>query len=210
MFCILLFLHNSAFCQLSTEDVRPIDSTFANQWLLSPTIHTHNIHSLPDGFVIMTWDAGNGLYKGIPDYAVAWSHTDKVSADTAALLNSVAGQAYISFDLNHIPSIEGYADSLASWFSSIGIPVLAMEFNEKQFGIFPNPANHVIQLTAAINPGNYLIEVFDVYGNLIEALNGSGEQNVLRHIIDVGHYPTGMYFLRLNETHWSTKLIISR
>lgn len=210
LFCLFQLVHDTSYAQLSTEEVRPIDSAFVTQWLLSPVFHTLNVHSLPSGDPIMTWDAGNGLYTGIPDYAVAWSHTEKVSADTAAMLNSVNGQSYISFDLNQIQSIEDYADSITNWFASIGIPVTLAEINLERFELFPNPASQKVQLRASAKPGIYSLEIFNVHGWLIETVLMPTSNNTLGYFIDVSHYPNGIYYLYLSDAYLPMKLIVNK
>ncbi len=196
LFFICLLLANSATAQLTTSQVRPVDSAYATEWLISPVIHSYNVHSAVGIGPIMTWDAGNGLYPGIATYAVAWSHTDKVSADTAALIDAMNGQAYKSFDLSSMTSVNAYADSVQQWLGSLGIPVGLQSLKIQLPKVFPNPTEGIVHLILPKDFGGLSLQIRDWTGRLIEvrALLQSDHQTL--HIFDLSPYPPGVYTIQ--------------
>ncbi len=193
-----LFQANTTTAQLNTWQVRPVDSAFAVNWLQSPTFHTLNLHSMPDGGPVMTWDAGNGLYAGIADYAVAWSHTDKVGADTAAMLNAVDGQAYRLFDLAAMQNLEDYADSITAWFVSLGIPVHIAEIGLHRPMVFPNPASQYIQLQLPAFKGSSVIRITDLQSRILKVFAVEGSSSFQKHTIGLSNYPPGVYLISIS------------
>jgi hypothetical protein len=171
LFTLLLVLTSCSFiasAQITTQQARSVDSALVAQQLEFGNFHTTNYHDLPGGGVF-TWDAGNGLYVGIADYAVAWSHSGSVADTLAAMLDTMPGQAYRLFNLDLMPDVQHYHDLVTNWLGSLGIPVGLLQLGAEKLEVRANRMG--IQITFPEN-GAFELLIFTSEGKQLYTETG--------------------------------------
>jgi hypothetical protein len=210
--CGLLGLFNLSQAQINKDETRETDSLLAHNNLSSYVIHNYNVNPTPSG-PVMTWDHANGFYNGDPNLTVGWSNTEDVPENLAQEINSVQGMAYKSFDLNLIPNIQAYEDSVSNWLISLGIPVGINGTNNPEARFYPNPTKGSSKLEANIKPEEeYKIIIRDINGREVEKYNGTTGYNGLNIDLNFNEYKPGIYLLEFQnkETRFSKKVVIPK
>lgn len=164
--------------QITARQARPIDSALVVQYLQFGNFHTTNYHDLP-GEGVFTWDAGNGLYAGISDYAVAWSHTGSVEDTLAVILDSTPGQAYHLFNLALIPDPAVYLDTVTNWLASLGISVGVLPLKAASWEVWATRTG--FQITFPEN-GPFELLIFNIEGKRIHIVTGEAVAGTNRNI----------------------------
>lgn len=202
----------AGFSQITQQQARPIDSALVAQNIEYGIFHTINYHDWPgpDGGAF-TWDAGNGLYVGISEYAVAWSHTGMVADTIAACIDDSPCQAYRLFNLDSMANTDAYRDSVELWLSSLGIPVNIWEVQKRNFHVWPNPmsANSTLNITYPLN-GDYVLTIVNLLGETAFKISGSANKYQNKSF-DLTHLKKGNYilYLEINKQIFTTQLIKS-
>ena len=155
--------------QITQQQARPVDSALATEYLDASNFHTINYHAVtfpPGGY--FTWDAGCGLYLGIDDYYIAWSHTGMVADTLAACIDTMPSQAYRLFNLATMPGTDAYKDSVELWLGSLGVLVDIPRQNALNIKIWPNPLQYssILNITFPAS-GSYSINIFDMNGKTV-------------------------------------------
>jgi len=81
------------------------------------------------------------------------------------------------------------------------------------FTLYPNPANHNIQLVAEISENTQAqIQIYDAFGKLVKQINEVELMTGSPFDIEVSQLPTGMYFCTLQSGEWQAvqKFVIAR
>ena len=83
--------------------------------------------------------------------------------------------------------------------TQVGLEALADEGNIR---IFPNPGVGIIHFSfeGEIN-GDYLIEITDIQGKVIQEVAGSKKSPILEVELSISSSPSGIYFLRFTHNH---------
>jgi hypothetical protein len=87
-----------------------------------------------------------------------------------------------------------------------------ISFSESM-AVFPNPAYEFVNLNISLNnPGNVKIEMLDLLGKTVNAIDLGWQNSINNYRIDVSTVPKGIYFLKVDTGSMSyiEKLIISR
>jgi len=181
-----LFIFFLAGAQVTTEQVRPVDSLLVHTYLESPTFHTMSV--LSPGLYI--WTAGSGLYDG---NFINWTHEGKVHPDTIAIANSLPNQYLGSFDLDAYDHVTHYQQAVENWLSGIDLPVGVMEADYDVYSVYPNPTSGNALLEVKINEGEeYSVKVFDPWGRKVIRYQGISYENTIRIELQLAEFADGL------------------
>ena len=74
----------------------------------------------------------------------------------------------------------------------------APSWQTKNVKVYPNPATDVLHVTGL--EGNYTVKIINILGQLVYSTTGSSPELLL----NIGHLPSGMYFLRIESNQKAT------
>jgi hypothetical protein len=94
-----------------------------------------------------------------------------------------------------------WGHKLTATYVKVGTVGIQENMIKNNLKIYPNPTSGKLHVTSVTDVTNVLndIEVFDMYGRVVETRRATSLQNTAT--LDISHLPAGVYFLRMgNET----------
>jgi hypothetical protein len=176
----------SAYTRIAAE-LNAILLPAGNAWKIAKTIDTSLALWIADGYhpaLIGTYLTACVFYaEFFNESPVGLTYTAGISPETAAFLQTCAGQAALPIDN----------------------PVIAVPRKFEILGNYPNPFNGSTNIEYSLSqPGRVTVVIYDILGRRIENLIDEN-QAAGKYLINwkAGAFPTGIYFVRLKMGDYS-------
>jgi len=156
-------------------------------------------------FTVLISTTGTAVddFADLPDMFGLLTPNDKTFYEYTANLDEYAGQqVYIAIQCTSADQFGFAVDDFKVTATTLGVKDLF----SKNFTVYPNPANTVININSQNNNGLNEIEITDINGRTVKTANGKG---VLQTQVNIADLSAGAYFLKITTDQGiATKKII--
>lgn len=215
---VSLMFSNNAAAQITSEIVSPIDAQFAD-YLTAGISQDGNIYpsatyTTTSGNAYTTAVAGDGFY---PDnnMRVGWMHAQNTPEFLEDSLNYPPAQFVNRFDLNAIPNVQSYQDSLEAFFVAYGIPTTIRQNSKDEITpkIYPIPAENHFYISGLKKGVFYRLEIYNMTGQLIGLRQGLAMSGEMANPYDISGFKSGIFLIHFTlenkkKTKETLKLLV--
>lgn len=167
-----------------------------------PVVRTDMLKFRPSDNTIIAGTHGRGIWQAVVDETglsndIAWLERGptNVGGRTRTLM----------VDPNEPSGKKVWTGSVSGGlWKTTDIDIVSIPESSEQkteFTIFPNPAHDIVNIKIEnVTPGNYIVQIYDIHGNIISTKN----KNASNFSLDVSSYIRGIYFIALIKGNTKT------
>ncbi|MCL2434980.1 MAG: T9SS type A sorting domain-containing protein [Lentimicrobiaceae bacterium] len=158
---------------------------------------THlDAHVINQSSIQLQWScsADNQLIRGHHVYRNNMRITNALLTDTLYLDENLPVGNYEYYVIAYYTN--GCSDTSNYVEETIGVGIKEVRELE-EVSLFPNPTTGIVEIAGQARNDVRNIEIFDVYGCMVETRHALSLRNGNTITVDISHFPTGAYFVRI-------------